>query len=147
MGCLFVFGRMVAQTCFNLGAMVATILIRGVSFVLISVVGPLWLGSVREFVVRALRITHHGKPLQSSWQIGNRAVYAGLSGLVWVAGAFLLRALWGLLGWAGAAFTERLAPNLASWLPLTLLALLIFVIGSVVGAQVHRRDHGIVAGW
>jgi len=147
MGCLFVFGRMVAQACFNLGAMVATILIRGISFVLVTIVGPLWLGSVRELVVRALRITHRGKPVQSSWQIGNRVVHAGLSGLVWVAGYFVLRGLWRLAGWAGAAFAERLAPNLASWLPLTLLALLIFVVGSVVGAQVHRRDHGIVAGW
>ena len=146
-GCLFVLGRTIARACFALGAMVTTILIQGISFVFVTIIGPLWLGSVRELVVAALRITHNGRSVQSDWQMGSRPAYVALSGVVWVAGFFLARALWHLLSWISAEAIARLEPNLASWLPMTLLIVLIFTIGSVVGAIVHRRDHGMDSGW
>ena len=146
MGCLFVFGRMIAQTCFRLGAMLVTILIQGMSFVFVTVIGPLWLGSVREVVVTALRITHNGRSAQSGWQVGTRSAYAALSGLVWVAGFFLLRAAWHTLRWLTTEATAQMAPNLADWLPMTLAAVLAFATGSIVGALVHRRDYGVFSG-
>ena len=147
MGCLFVFGRMIAQACYGIGAMVTMILMRGITFVLVTVIGPLWLGSVREFVVRALRITRNGRPVHSGWQIGSQPAYAALSGVAWVAGYFLLRALWRLVGWVGAELTNRLTPNLAPWLPMTLVIVLVFALGALVGARVHRREQGVDSGW
>ena len=143
MGCLFVFGRMVAQTFFRLGGILVTMMIRSMTFLLITVIGPLGLGAVREFVVRALRVTRNGRPVHSTWQVNNRTIYALLSGMVWVAAFFLIRGGLRLLGWIGTRAAASLAPSLAPWLPMVLLVALIFTIGTAVGAVVHQHDNGI----
>ena len=143
MGCLLVLGQMVAGTCFRLGALIVSVLLRAMSFLLISVIGPLGLGAVREFAVTTLRITRNGKSVQSGWQVGSRSAYAALNGIGWLLGFFILRLIWRCVEWFGGHALVRLAPNMAPWIPTAVLAALIFLVGTTVGAAVHRRDNGV----
>ena len=147
MGCLFGLGRMIASGCFGLGAFLASIFIRGLSFLFLTVIGPLCLGSVRELVIRIMRASNGGRSAQSRWWIGNRAAYAVLSGLVWAAACLLLRLVWQFLGWIGAQVISGLSPSLSAWLPPTLLLLLVFSVGTIIGASVHRHENGGMTGW
>jgi len=147
MGCLFAFGRLIARACFRFGAMLASTLIGGLSFLLATVIGPLWLGAMHEFVVWVLGITHDGKPVHSRWQVGNRTAYAVLSGLAWVVAFHVVRVLWHLAGWLVTWAVGRIAPAYASWLLLSLATALVFGVGAFVGAQVHRHERGGLGRW
>ena len=147
MGCLFAFGRLIAQTCFRFGALLVTMLIRGLSFVLVTVIGPLWLGAMHEFVVWALGITHNGKPVHSGWQVGNRTAYAVVSGLAWVVAFHVVRVVWHLIGWLATQAATRLAATSVPWLLPSIATILVFGVGAFVGTQVHRHERGGLGRW
>ena len=99
MGCLFGLGQAVARACFGLGAFLAAILARGLGFLLLTIVGPLLLGSMRELLLRVTRATNDGRSARSRWQLGSRTAYAILSGLAWAGGFLLLSGLWRAMSW------------------------------------------------
>jgi hypothetical protein len=146
MGCLSVFGRLVAQLFYGLGSLLSSILVRGASFVLATIVGPLWLGSMRELVIRALGITHGGRPIHAQWDVSNRVLFSLLSGLVWVAAFFVLRAVWQLMTLVLSIGVQRMSPELPGWVIPCLVATAVFCLGAAVGRQIHggRADAGVI---
>ena len=147
MGCLPGFGRAIAGSFFGLGAFLASTAMRGISFLFVTVVGPLLFGSAREFIIRIMRVSNDGRSPQSRWRIGSKTAYAILSGIAWVAAFLLLRIIWLLLEWAGVNVMRQLPPGLATWLPRALLVLVIFAAGLIIGMQVHRHADQPTTGW
>jgi sterol desaturase/sphingolipid hydroxylase (fatty acid hydroxylase superfamily) len=125
----------------------ASVLMRGVGFLLLTVIGPLFLGSTREILVRITRLSREGRSLGSRWQIGSRTAYALVSGLVWTSAFLVVRAAWQAMAWLGNQAMNRVSSTLPNWLLLVLAVLLIFIVGAFVGMMVHRYEHGGSARW
>ena len=142
MGCLAGFAQMIARTCFALGAFAGSVLIRGIGFVVLTIVAPLSLGSAREILARLMRLTIDGKPIQSRWNIGSRTGYAVVSGAAWVVVFAVGRVVWRALVSIGDRALDAVAPALSAWLPPLLVALAVFALGGAIGATVHRHDYG-----
>lgn len=147
MGCLLGFGSMIGRGFFALGSFMASVLMRGVGFLLLTVIGPLFLGSTREILVRITRLSREGRSLGSRWQIGSRTAYALVSGLVWTSAFLVVRAAWQAMAWLGNQAMNRVSSTLPNWLLLVLAVLLIFIVGAFVGMMVHRYEHGGSARW
>jgi hypothetical protein len=147
MGCLFGLGQIVGRSFFGLGSFLTSILLRGVGYILLTVIGPLFLGSVREVIVRIMRVSNEAGALRSRWRIGSRTTYAILSGIVWVAAYLILRLFWQFLRWIVSFIFSELPPGFVGWFPPLFLLAVIFAVGLIVGTQVHRHDSEQSGNW
>ena len=147
MGCLLGLIRGAAGAFFRLGAWFAAALMRGLAFLFLGVIGPLFLGATREVVRTILGARSQEEGTNPRGLVGGRLGYALVSGLIWVSAYFALRGLWALLGWLGAHFLGQLSPDLPAWLPLAVVSGLLFVGGSVVGWLAHRFENQTAGRW
>ncbi|MBC7264767.1 MAG: hypothetical protein H5T64_10510 [Chloroflexi bacterium] len=138
-GCLFGLGRWVARACFRLGAILASVFITTVAFVLFGVIGPLCLGMSRELIGRLAGGWPGGKKWGPTASPLGRAGYALLGGLLWVLGYGVLRAMAWLL-------SRCLAPAIPTKQGSIIALALVFVLGVVVGALAYEYEKGHLSG-
>ena len=138
MGCLLGLGTAIGRGFFALGAFLASVLVRGMGFLFLTVIAPLFLGSTREILVRITRLSREGHSMGSRWQIGSRTTCAFLSGVVWTSAFLVVRTVWQAIAWLGTQAMNQVSPTLSSWLPPILAILSIFIVGAFVGTMVHR---------
>jgi len=146
-GCLVALGRVLTLACLRLGAILASILIRTFTFLLLNVIGPLCLGMTREVIERMIAAWHGGRRRNSGAVVRSRISYALASGMLWVMGYIVVRAVLRLLGWMGRLLLRHLGPVVPAWSHVFIVAGLIFVVGAVLGALAYGYEEEVLSEW
>jgi len=140
-GCLFALGRWVARGCLRLGAMLVSVLIRTLAFLLLCVFGPICLGATREVIHRIIGRRHGEDRTSPNRQIGGWPSYALVSGLLWMVVYMVLRGALGLLRWVIGHIIAQPGPAASAGLPRVIVVALLFVAGAIIGTLAHRYEN------
>ena len=139
-GCLSGLTRMVARACFQLGIVLASILIRTLAFLLLCILGPLGLGMTRE-VVRRLIGGAPGRSRDGSVRgPGNWVAYTLTAGTLWALCYALFQAIWLLLKWTFSSILSEPVTPVPGGSHFLLVATLLFIVGAIVGALAYHYD-------
>ena len=145
-GCLSGLARAVARTCLRVGAVLASITIRSLAFLLLNVVGPLCFGAAREALHQIVPKRWGGKGIEQPSLPQTQLGYALGFGSLWVVGYVALRAGLSLVSWIARLLLGYLAPGLPSSLGSLLVPALVFSVGALVGALAFRHEGEIYTG-
>ena len=146
-GCLVALGRVLTLAFLRLGAILASILIRTFTFLLLNVIGPLCLGMTREVIQRMIVAWHGGRRRNSGAMVRSRISYALAGGMLWVMGYVVLRTVLRLLSWMGRLLFSHLAPIVPTWSHVFIVAGLIFMAGAVLGALAYGYEEEVLSEW
>lgn len=141
-GCLFGFARMIGRGCLRLGEILASIMLRSLAFLLLFVVGPLFLGMTREVLRRIFAGLLRGRGDDPSRPPGTGLGFALAGGVLWTLAYIVLRAMFGLLSRGSGVLFYRVLPTGPPFLQALLVPGLFLVAGAAVGALAFRYEGG-----
>lgn len=144
-GCLRELGRLATAAFLRVGAILVSVLIRGLGFLLLNVLGPLCLGMTRETVQRMVA-AWDARWADAGSLAGSRVLYSLASGTLWVVGYIVLSTALCLATWIGRLLFGQIVPVVPVWLCVIAIAGIVFVVGTVVGALAHEYEEELFSG-
>lgn len=140
MGAILGFGRLFASLFFHLGAMLASILVAGVAFLALQVVGPALVGATWQMARMLLGLPEEERSDARRALRTSPAAYALLSGTAWGLGYVVVRGLLALGHRILLTLSAQMGMIVPAWLPLFALVMLLFLVGSGVGLMTYRHE-------
>ena len=139
-GCLPTLGRWVTRAFLRLGALVASMVLRALAFLLFNVIGPFCLGMTREVIRRMMAAWRgRGRGVSGSSAL-DRIVYALTGGTLWIVGYVLVGVVLGLpFMIVRLQFGQSAVPGPA-WSLILLVGGILFVVGAVVGSLAYGYE-------
>ena len=139
-GCLPTLGRWITLAFLRLGALVASILLRSLAFLLLNVIGPFCLGMTRE-VLRRLMLAWQGRRRAGTGSLTpDRLAYALAGGTLWLLGYILVGTVLGLPFMVVRLMVNQSAVPETAWAFLLAVGGLLFVAGAIVGAMACEHE-------
>jgi hypothetical protein len=139
-GCLPTLGRWIALGFLRLGALVASILLRSLAFLLLNVIGPFCLGMTREVLLRIMAAWRGRRRGGAGSFTADRLAYALAGGTLWLVGDVLVGTVLGLPFMLVRLAVDQPAVPETAWTVLLVVGGLLFIVGAIVGAMACEHE-------